>query len=109
MATAKSEAFADTEKVLLEGFGSLLFGEKTVTSPPVKLPALVGVTTTVTVVLVPAGSAAIVQTAVELEVVAEQLPCPAVAETKVSGRPAVLKSSLNVTCVARSGPLLLTV
>src|ERR1700722_7212879 len=110
MATVKSDAFADTEVVLLAGFGSLFGGgENTVTEPPVKFPAIVGTTTTVTVVLAPACSAAIVQTAVVFEVVAEQLPDPAVAETNVSGIPAVLKSSLNVTCVARSGPLLLTV
>src|ERR1700733_4643869 len=104
MAAAKSDALAGTEKVLLPGSGSLLLGEKTVTDPPGKLPAIVGVTTTVTVELAPAWSAAMVQTTVKFDVVAEQLPDPAVAESYVNGIPAVLRSSLNVTCVAKSGP-----
>ncbi len=82
----------------------------TLTAPPLKLPAVVGVRTMVTVAVEPDCSDVIVQTAVLFPVaVWLQLPDVAVAEFKVTGTPVALRLSVTVMFVARSGPLFVMV
>src|SRR5882762_9744720 len=107
ISTVKSEAVAGTVTLLFPGTGSLLLAEDTVTAPPLKLPAVVGVKIIVTVAVEPDWSGAMAQTRLVLPEVWLQ---PDV-ELKVTGITvaAVLRSAVTVMLVATSGPLFVTV
>ena len=107
MSTVKSEAVAGTLTLLFPGTGSLLLAEDTVTAPPLKLPAVVGVKIIVTVAVEPDWSGATAQTRF---VVPDVWLQPDV-ELKVTGTTVVagLRSAVRVMLVATSGPLFVTV
>src|SRR5215470_5626335 len=107
MLTVKSVAVAGTVTESFPGTGSLLLAEETVTAPPLKLPAVVGVTVIVIGAVEPDCSGAIAQTRLTFPEVCVQ---PEV-ELKVTGTPVTegLRLAVTVMFVATSGPLLVTV